>query len=205
MSKKKVAIIDAGFGNISSVNNAIKHLGFDFDIITTTSNLNTHTHLILPGVGSFNKASKKLKSLGWFDAIKDFSKKSKPFLGICLGMQLMFESGDEHGDGEGLGFFKGKCEKFSQQNKYPLPHVGFNLVKHSETSIWKNIPSPSPFYFVHSYRISNIKDEAIISKTFYGEDFIAFIEKKKIFGAQFHPEKSHNVGLKLLKNFIDQD
>ena len=89
------------------------------------------------------------------------------------------------------------------QEKFPLPHIGFNFVEHNNSKIWKDIPNPSPFYFIHNYRISHIDELAEISKTSYGEKFVSFIEKKNIFGAQFHPEKSHKVGLKLLKNFIE--
>ncbi len=205
MPQKKIAIVDADFGNLGSIINAINHLGFEFNIIKTPSDLESYSHLILPGVGSYNRASKKLQSLGWFKAIKDFAETSKPILGICLGMQLMFEGGEEDGLVEGLSFFKGQCKEFSKDSKFPLPHMGFNFVKHNGSKIWNNIPNPSPFYFVHSYRIKNIDNTATISKTFYGEEFVSFIEKKNIFGAQFHPEKSHKVGLKLLKNFIEQN
>ena len=204
MSGKKIVIIDGEFGNLGSIINAIRFLGFEFDVMKTVSNLEPYSHLILPGVGSYNRASKRLQSLGWFDAIKDFAETAKPLLGICLGMQLMFEGGEEDGSEKGLSFFKGQCKEFTGDNKFPLPHMGFNLVKHSETKIWNNIPNPSPFYFVHSYRVKNIDNTAKISRTVYGEEFISFIEKKNIFGAQFHPEKSHKVGLKLLNNFIER-
>ncbi len=204
MSRKKIVIIDGEFGNLGSIINAIRFLGFEFDVMKTVSNLEPYSHLILPGVGSYNRASKRLQSLGWFEAIKDFAESSKPLLGICLGMQLMFEGGEEDGSEKGLSFFKGQCKEFTEDSKFPLPHMGFNLVKHSETKIWDNIPNPSPFYFVHSYRVKNIDNTAKISRTVYGEEFISFIEKKNIFGAQFHPEKSHKVGLKLLNNFIER-
>lgn len=203
MSKQNIAIIDADFGNIESVENAIKHLGYDFQSLKNVVNLDKYTHLILPGVGSFNVASKKLQSSGWFDAIKKFALSSKPILGICLGMQLLFETSEENGSSQGLNFFKGHCKKFTSQNNFPLPHMGFNFVKHNNSKIWKNIPNPSPFYFIHNYRIKQIDEPTAISKTTYGEQFISFIEKKNIYGAQFHPEKSHKVGLKLLKNFIE--
>jgi len=202
--KKNIAIIDADFGNIASIINATKYLGFEFDVLKNTSNLKSYSHLILPGVGSYNRASKKLQSLGWYEAIKDFAATSKPLLGICLGMQLMFDEGDENGSIEGLKLFKGKCTLFPSNIKFPLPHMGFNFVKYTKSKIWENIPNPSPFYFVHSYRIKNTDGAALVSKTFYGEEFVSFIEKKNIFGAQFHPEKSHKAGLRLLKNFINQ-
>jgi imidazole glycerol-phosphate synthase subunit HisH len=202
MKKINIGIIESGFGNIASVINAIKYLNYNFQIIKSPKNLESFSQIILPGVGSFNKAAKKLKKNGWFSAIKEFTKKGKPLLGICLGMQLMFEEGIEHGKTKGLGLFKGKCEKFKKNKKFPIPHVGFNIVKHQNTKIWKDIPNLSPFYFVHSYKISP-KKNAKQSLTKYGEEFISFIERDNIYGAQFHPEKSHKIGLKLIKNFIE--
>ena len=119
----------------------------------------------------------------------------------------MFETSSENGKESGLGLFKGECEKFSDNLKINLPHIGFNLVENPNTKIWKEIPYNSPFYFVHSYRVlmnENINNNTVkYSKTFYGEDFISFIEKENVFGAQFHPEKSHKIGLRLLKNFLE--
>jgi len=204
LTKKNVAIIEADFGNIASIINAIKYLGYEFEAVKSPINLESFSHLILPGVGSYNKAAEKLQSLGWYEAIKNFANLTKPVLGICLGMQLMFEEGNEHGLTEGLKFFKGKCTEFSNNNKFPLPHMGFNFVNYKKSKIWNNIPNPSPFYFVHSYRVKTIDSDALVSKTFYGEEFVSFIEKKNVYGAQFHPEKSHKAGLILLKNFIEQ-
>ncbi|MBL6857137.1 MAG: imidazole glycerol phosphate synthase subunit HisH [Pelagibacteraceae bacterium] len=203
MKKIKIGIIESGFGNIASVVNAIKYLNYNFEVIKRPKNLTSFSQIILPGVGSFNKAAKSLKQNGWFTAIKEFTEKGKPLFGICLGMQLMFEEGIEHGKAKGLGLFKGKCEKFKKNKKFPIPHVGFNIVKHQNTKIWKNIPNLSPFYFVHSYKISpkkNVKQ----STTKHGEEFISFIERDNIYGAQFHPEKSHKIGLKLIRNFIEE-
>ncbi len=200
---KKICIIDADFGNIASIENAIKFLGYEYETLKKPKDLETFTHLILPGVGSFNKSMKKLILLGWKDCLIENAKKDKPILGICLGMQLMFESGDEHGEIEGLGLFKGSCKNFSKKNKIPLPHIGFNLVNHNNSKIWDGISNPAPFYFVHSYRVEKTSSDAFVSTTFYGEEFISFIEKKNIFGAQFHPEKSHYKGLKLIKNFME--
>ena len=117
LKKKNIAIVDADFGNIGSVINATKYLGYEFALVKNPINLESYSHLILPGVGSYNKAAKKLKSLGWYEAIKNFASSKKPVLGICLGMQLMFEEGDEHGTIEGLKFFKGKCTEFSNNDK----------------------------------------------------------------------------------------
>jgi|TARA_Y100000294_G_scaffold155775_1_gene156254 glutamine amidotransferase len=204
MKKKYIGIIDAKFGNLASVINAVKYLGHNYNLLNKPTKIESYSHFILPGVGSYNKAAKKLNSLGWYQAIKDLTDASTPLLGICLGMQLMFEEGEENGKIKGLRLFKGKCKLFSKNNKLALPHMGFNLVNHNKSKIWNNIPNPSPFYFLHSYRIKDVEDDALISKTNYGENFISFIEKKKIFGAQFHPEKSHKLGLKLINNFIEK-
>ncbi len=201
--KKKIAVLEADFGNLGSIINALKHLKVEFSTVKSPSKLDSYSHLILPGVGSFNKASKRLKSFGWFEAIKGFANSSKPLLGICLGMQLMFENSEEDGFEDGLNLFSGECKKFSLNADYPLPHMGFNLVEHPNTKIWKGIPNPCPFYFVHNYRIKVGDKDNTIANSFYGEKFTSFIENKNLFGAQFHPEKSHNAGLKLLKNFID--
>ncbi len=205
--KSKVGIIDCDFGNLASLENSIKFLNFDYQIIKDKIVSDQLTHLILPGVGSYNEAAKKIRASGLDEQIKEFTIKSKPFLGICLGMQLMFETSSENGKESGLGLFKGECEKFSDNLKINLPHIGFNLVENPNTKIWKEIPYNSPFYFVHSYRVlmnENINNNTVkYSKTFYGEDFISFIEKENVFGAQFHPEKSHKIGLRLLKNFLE--
>ena len=182
-----IGIINCEFGNIASLINAVNFLKFNNEILIEPKNLKDFSHLILPGVGSFNESSKKLKKTGWSSAIHSFIK------------------GTENGDEEGLKLFPGICDKFKKIENYSLPHIGFNLVNSSNSKIWKNIPKTSPFYFVHSYRITKgsmkIFKNTSISETVYGEKFISFVEKNKIFGAQFHPEKSHSVGLQLLKNF----
>jgi glutamine amidotransferase len=139
--------------------------------------------------------------------IKEFVSEGGLVLGICLGMQLLFKYGEEGGKSEGLNFFNYKCSSFNTIKKFnhPLPHIGFSKVVHPNTKIWEGIKNPSDFYFVHSYRIVDVPDECKneykICYTNYGDKFISFIEKKNIFGAQFHPEKSHLSGLKLIKNF----
>ncbi len=198
----KVAVIKSNFGNISSINNALNFLNYEFDFLEKPLKINKYSHLILPGVGSFKEASKKLKKSGWFEAIRDHSNE-KPFLGICLGMQLMFTTSEEEGISKGINLFEGKCEKFKTKI-LPLPHMGFNIVKHGSSKLWKNIPNNSPFYFVHSFRINKTSEKYNLSLSKYGEEFVSVVEKNKIIGAQFHPEKSHSFGLKFLKNFIEE-
>ena len=203
LKKKKVGIIDYGAGNLASICNAINYLEFDEKLISNTDEANNFSHLILPGVGSFGKLANNLKKKNWPEKLRQFSKEGKYLMGICIGMQLLFEKSDESKDSNGLGLIRGSFQLFNKNNNLPIPHMGFNEVKHNNTPIWKGIKNNSPFYFVHSYRVTDTKDESIKSKTIYGEEFISFIEKENIFGSQFHPEKSHNSGLKLIKNFIE--
>jgi glutamine amidotransferase len=207
--KTKICIVDYGFGNIASIENALDYLKFDYSSQKIPKDLDNFSHIILPGVGSFEAGMGKLTELGWETNIKNFVKKGGYLFGICLGMQLLFKHGtDEKTDQiiEGLGFFEGKCKKFFQDkrtNKLPLPHVGFNEVIHKNTKIWNGIKNPSYFYFIHSYRIYSSENSYDCAKTIYGEEFISFIEKSKVFGSQFHPEKSHLIGLNLIQNFCN--
>ena len=208
MIKKKIHIINYGFGNITSVKNAIDFIGYNPIICQNYSDIEKASHLILPGVGSFESGMKSLKENGWFKSIKEHVKNGKFLLGICLGMQLLFKEGKNeknNEDLEGLSFFDGTCEKFFHNNnlELQLPHIGFNKVEKINSKIWKDIPEEVYFYFVHSYRIKNVSKNYNISKTFYGEKFISYIEKDNVFGSQFHPEKSHKHGLKLLNNFCN--
>lgn len=207
---KNIKIIDYGFGNLASVKNAIQFNGFKCSFVRHPNELDKSSHLILPGVGSFEAGIEKLNKDGWITKIQNFVKNGGYLFGICLGMQLLFKNGTNEKTNEniqGLGLIDGTCEKFVNLHKInlPLPHIGFNNVTYKKTKIWENIPQNSFFYFVHSYRVKNISHnfDYKISTTKYGEEFISFIEYKKIFGAQFHPEKSHASGLKLIKNFCE--
>tara|TARA_B100000989_G_scaffold291634_1_gene266348 strand:+ start:1120 stop:1755 length:636 start_codon:yes stop_codon:yes gene_type:complete len=210
MSKKskEIHIINCGFGNLSSVKNAIDFLEFKPKICEDPKEIKKADHIILPGVGSFESGMNSLKKNGWSDTLQDYVKKGKFLFGICLGMQLLFTTGkNENNDLEmdGLGFFSGTCEKFFNRSKIKLqlPHIGFNKVKVLNSKIWKNLNEESYFYFVHSYRVNEINDNYKFGETFYGEKFISYIESENIFGSQFHPEKSHKKGLTLIKNFCE--
>ncbi len=209
IKKNRICIVDYDFGNIASIKNALNYLKFDCDSLKNPKDLNKFSHLILPGVGSFEAGMSKLKQLGWDLEIKNFVTNGGYLFGICLGMQLLFKYGTDEKTSQtikGLGFFEGKCKKFFENNKInklPLPHVGFNKVKHKNTKIWNGIKNPSYFYFIHSYRVYFSESSYDCAKTIYGEEFISFIEKSKIFGAQFHPEKSHLTGLNLIQNFCN--
>lgn len=204
MTIKKIGIIDYGFGNQASVVNAIRYLNYDADIIRNSKKSDQYTHLILPGVGSFKKGMDEIKKGSWDIVLKDYNQQGKKILGICLGMQLLFSSGEEDGSTKGLNFFEGTCSKLKTSANYPIPHIGFNSVSHDSTSLWKDINDDCFLYFVHSYAIKKTNKKDKIALTKYGEEeFVSFIEGKNIYGAQFHPEKSHFVGLKFLKNFLE--
>ena len=202
-SKKKVGIIEYGAGNLGSIYNALNFLEFNVKIISNPSEIRNFSHLILPGVGSFGKLANNLKSKNWHEKIELHIKNGNLFFGICIGMQLLFEKSEEDKNAVGLSFIKGEFKKFDKNLNLPIPHMGFNEVSYINSPIWAGIKNNSPFYFVHSYRLKNTSDESLKSKTTYGDEFVSFVEKENVFGSQFHPEKSHNCGLKLLKNFVE--
>ncbi len=202
-SKKKVGIIDYGAGNLGSIFNAIQYLDAKVEILVSPLNLSQYSHLILPGVGSFGRLADNLKKKDWPGEINNFVKNGKSLLGVCVGMQLLFQQSEESKETFGLSLIKGKFNIFKKSSELPLPHVGFNEVEHKNTPIWRGIENKSPFYFIHSYKINKTQDKTIDANTTYGTKFISFIEKDNIYGSQFHPEKSHYVGLKLLKNFLE--
>ncbi len=204
MKSKKVAIIDYGAGNTSSIFNAIKFLEYEPKFISKPEESKNFSHLILPGVGNFGKLAKNLLEKKWKFAIEKFIKEGHMLFGICVGMQLLFESSEEAPGISGLGILNGSLTHFRTNNfKLPVPHIGFNLVNHKNTKIWSQIKNNSPFYFVHSYKISNTDEDITTGKTVYQDEFISFVEKNNVYGSQFHPEKSHGVGLKLIKNFLN--
>ena len=204
--KKKVAIIDFGMGNLNSVKISLNYLAIKNDILDNPKNILDYSHIVIPGVGSFKKAIKNLKKNGFFDTLPQISKnKNQKILGICLGMQLLFESSTEDGDSKGLGILKGKVEKFSfsKVKNIKIPHVGFNQVLfNKKNNFYRDISINSDFYFDHSYRVTDFGDDLNSGITHYGEEFLSSFNKGNIFGTQFHPEKSQSNGLLILRNFL---
>ncbi|MHB1664399.1 MAG: imidazole glycerol phosphate synthase subunit HisH [bacterium] len=204
-SKIKIVIIDYGMGNLNNVKNSFNKIGFNPVITDDFHEIEKATHLILPGVGGFKDAMKELKNKNLIQPIKDAISNYEfvSFLGICLGMQLLFESSEEFGETEGLGILKGKVIKFNENIVPIIPHIGWNdiNIKKNEIKEFKNIKNNSFFYFLHSYYCK--PDDVVITAAscFYYEKFAACVKKDNIFACQFHPEKSHNAGLTLLKNF----
>ncbi|AYJ80615.1 imidazole glycerol phosphate synthase subunit HisH [Aliarcobacter cryaerophilus ATCC 43158] len=199
-----LGIIDYKMGNLASVYNACSKFTKDVKIIKNASDIKNLSRVILPGVGAYKDAMEHLNSDGLKDAILDFANSKKPLLGICLGMQLLFESSEEFGHTKGLGLIDGKVVKFDKtkmSEDLKIPHMGWNKVENIDNPLFKNLQNPY-LYFVHSYHIIT-DDKNIIGKTNYGYEFASAVNKDNIFGFQPHPEKSHNNGLKILENFIN--
>ncbi|MBI5872771.1 MAG: imidazole glycerol phosphate synthase subunit HisH [Candidatus Omnitrophica bacterium] len=200
--KAKVAIIDYGMGNLYSVRNSFKSLGIDADIIEGPAKILSYDKLILPGVGAFGDAMKELRERGFIAPIRDFIAAGRPFLGICLGMQLLLEKSDESRGVKGLGIIQGKVRKFS--SKLKCPHMGWNGIEKLKTGlkIFKDLGPDIYTYFCHSYYVQPRLRSVVIGRTDYGIKFASIIKDGNVYGMQFHPEKSQETGLKLLRNFI---
>lgn len=195
-----IGIVDYGRGNLRSVEKALEKLRYDVKVMTSPQEISQVQGVILPGVGAFADAIQALKSGGWLNPLKEFAQGGKPFLGICLGMQLLFEFGEEHGEHEGLGFLAGGVFKFPSGLK--IPHTGWNnLEKVYPNVMLRNIPDKAHFYFVHSYYAKPSDETCIAATSHYGFDFPALVGQANIWGAQFHPEKSSPWGLVMLDNF----
>lgn len=198
-----ISIIDYGMGNLKSVQNALNYLKIKNQVTNSYEEIVNSKKLILPGVGSFSKAMEELNRHNLIPILKEeITIKKKPILGICLGMQLLSDWGEE-GDCKGLGFLPGKVKKFEVGEK-KIPHVGFNNVTFKKSNpLFKGINNNSDYYFVHSYHFSTWKTENILGETEYGINFVSSVNFENIYGVQFHPEKSQKNGLKLLNNFND--
>lgn len=195
-----IAIIDYGIGNLRSVQKAFEKVGAKAFITDKSDDILRAQKVVLPGVGAMRPAMERLNSLHLIPTIKNAINSGKPFLGICLGLQLLFEESMEGGKVEGLGVLKGNVIRFE---KLKVPHMGWNQIQitNSKCSIFKNIPDSAHVYFCHSYFVTPKDNSAIAATTDYGVDFVSAVGIKNIFGVQFHPEKSQLVGLAILKNF----
>lgn len=195
-----IAIIDYGAGNLHSVKNALDFLGAESVITSDKETILNADHVILPGVGSFGDAMDCIRNSGLFETVRQAADGSRPFLGVCLGLHLLFDKSEESPDVAGLGIFSGKVVKIPDCG-LKVPHMGWNNLKSAKAS--RILPDAGEFmYFVHSYYIEPEDKDIISSYTTYGEELAVSIEKGNIFAVQFHPEKSGEAGLAILKNFI---
>ena len=199
-----IGIVDYNMGNLASVINAFAKIGADATLESDPSKLSQYDKLILPGVGAFGDAMDHLKENGMDEAVKAFAATGKPLLGICLGMQLLFESSEEFGQTQGLGLIPGKVVAFDEEKfDHPLkvPHMGWNeLFQQKQTAIFSELPEDFYLYFVHSFH-AVCDDQYAIGKTHYGYEFVSAVQNGNIYGIQPHPEKSHENGLKIIENF----
>ena len=198
-----IAIIDYDAGNLKSVEKALLSLGQEVLVTRERSELLAADKVILPGVGNFGDAMEKLKAYGLVDVIREIAQQGKPFLGICLGLQLLFERSEEAPGVEGLGILKGEIVRIPDTPGLKIPHIGWNsLTFPNKGRLFEGIPENSYVYFVHSYYLKAADEKIVTAATEYGTTIHASVEKDNIFACQFHPEKSSDVGLRILKNFI---
>lgn len=195
-----ITIIDYGMGNFQSIENAFRCLGQKIKITDKPAEIKKAEKIILIGVGNFGEAVKNLKKKKLTLLLKNEILKGKPFLGICLGMQLLFESSQESLAMKGLGVLKGRCPRFK---KVKIPQIGWNQIEiKKQSKIFKKVKNGSFFYFMHSFYVKPASKDLVAATTDYGKEFCSVVNFKNIFGVQFHPEKSGRAGLKILENFI---
>ena len=198
-----VAVIDYDAGNIKSVEKALLYLGQDVKVTRDKNVILSADRVILPGVGAFGDAMGKLRSYGLEEVIKEVVSQGTPFLGICLGLQLLFEDSDETPGVKGLGLLPGSIRRIPDKEGLKIPHMGWNSLDIREgASLFQGIEGHTYVYFVHSYYLSAKREEDVAATTFYSTKIHASVEHDNIFACQFHPEKSSEVGLKILDNFI---
>ncbi|WP_022669569.1 imidazole glycerol phosphate synthase subunit HisH [Hippea alviniae] len=198
----RIAVVDYESGNVRSVLKAVEKVGGVGFLTHNSDEILLSDGVILPGVGAFGDCKNKLEKYELVETIKSVVDSGKPFLGICVGMQLLFEKSYEFGEHEGFGFVKGEVRRFEAYNGFKVPHMGWNRVCLSDNRLFYGIENNSYFYFVHSY-YAKAEDDSEIATCRYSIEFTAAVNKGKMWGVQFHPEKSQQVGLKLLKNFCD--
>ncbi len=198
-----IAIVDYGVGNLFSLHSSLRALGFDAENVTSAQKLRDASHIILPGVGAFGDAAKKLCEAGLRDPLIEEAKRGKPILGICLGMQLLLSKSFEFGEHDGLGLIPGSVRSIAETIPAGLkiPHIGWNELRFTEHPIFSDIRQGDSVYFVHSYHATDCPN--VIATTDYGATLTAAVGKDNVVGCQFHPEKSGPVGLKILKSFCN--
>ena len=199
-----VAIIDYDAGNIKSVENAVRFLGHDVKVTSDPGEILAADHIILPGVGAFGDAMKRLRAAGLEETIAEAVRSNKPFLGICLGLQLIFEESEESPGVKGLCLLPGKIRRIPEGDGRKVPQIGWNdLSFPGDSRLFKGIPEGSYVYFVHSYYLEAGDPRDVAARTEYGVQIDAAVEHGNLFACQFHPEKSERIGMRILQNFLD--
>ena len=199
---KMIAIVDYGMGNLRSVQKAIEKIGQTAEIVTRPEQVRSASRLILPGVGAFRDAIHELQRLDLVEPIREHIRADKPFLGICLGLQMLFDVSHEDGEWAGLGVIPGEVVRFPQSDELKVPHMGWNTLEPTgPIRLLDGLPADASVYFVHSYYVVPRDPSVIAARTEYGVSFTSMVARGNMFATQFHPEKSQKVGLKLLSNF----
>lgn len=200
-----IALIDYGSGNLRSVQKALLKVNAAVQLTRRPEELTDASAVVLPGVGAFDDCVNALRKQELLEAVKQFIHTGRPFLGICVGYQALFDQSEEfNSHAPGLGIFSGKVVRFSDQSGLKIPQIGWNQIEISkpECPLYKNIPSGSYVYFVHSFFPKPVDDSIVATRTTYGQTFASSVWKDNVFATQFHPEKSQKIGLQLLKNFV---
>lgn len=206
-----IALVDYGAGNLGSVLKALRFVGADVEVTSDAADLRTAPAVVLPGVGAFSHCMAGLAGVGMLDAVRDYARSGRPFLGICVGLQMLFEESDEPGGVAGLGILEGRVERFDPARlvdpatgrALKVPHIGWNVVEHRAGSrLFAGVGQGERFYFVHSYHPVPTDTSVVAATSEYGYPFLAAIERQNLMATQFHPEKSGAVGLQLLTNFL---
>src|SRR5437867_834519 len=196
-----IALIDYGAGNLRSVHKALRYLDADVRLVTQPREMKDARAAVLPGVGAFDDCLNSLQRLELLDACREFIGSSRPFLGICVGYQALFEKSEEFNScAAGLGIFQGKVVRFSQKNDLKVPQIGWNQIEIAQTAcpLFREVPNGSYVYFVHSFFPKPAEDSVVATRTLYGESFASSIWRENVFATQFHPEKSQRIGLQVL-------
>lgn len=198
-----ISIVDYGMGNLRSVQKALEKLGAETELVTSAEQVASASKLVVPGVGAFGDAMKGLEERGLIGPLREYARSGRPLLGICLGMQILFEKSEEDPGVEGLGLIAGEVRRFRVQD-LKIPHMGWNSLRVENGSRLLAGLGEAPYvYFVHSYYVAPCEQVVGAARTEYGETFVSAVETGNVFGTQFHPEKSQQVGLKILTNFIE--
>lgn len=203
---QEIVIIDYGMGNLKSLANALAYLALPHRICTAPADLADCSHVIIPGVGAYQRAMDNLAERGFIPALQAHVAAGRPLLGICLGMQLLSSTGSEPATCRGLGLIPGQVIALPESPAHPTPHVGWNSVTYTRSHpVFDNLKHTVDFYYVHSYHFKPAVAADALALTGYGSDFAAIVARANIVGVQFHPEKSQEQGLKLLENFVNWD
>ncbi len=205
LSIPDVAVVDYGMGNLRSVQKGLERVGVNAEVTRDPERIAIAAGVVLPGVGAFGACMENLRSYGLIDPVRQAIDSGRPFLGICVGLQLLFEESEEYGPVQGLGILKGRCRRFPHREDdpdYRVPHMGWNqLDKKNASPLLDGVDDGAFVYFVHSYYAEADDPSVVAASTRYGVEFVASVSRDNVYGCQFHPEKSQQIGLKILENF----